>query len=133
MSDGWEYYAAKDLNIKAAPYPGERPYPNALDPSDGGNAGARSSLIDFDGDGLTTLEEYRAWRYTGSSFDAAKAGGTDLESPLGYSDGTKYSRAERDAAACRPWRGPRALASLHPALPFPATLRLQWRRRVARR
>ncbi len=39
MSDGWEYYAAKDLNIKAAPYPGERPYPNALDPSDGGGAG----------------------------------------------------------------------------------------------
>ena len=27
MSDGWEYYAAKDLNIKAAPYPGERPLP----------------------------------------------------------------------------------------------------------
>ena len=39
MSDGWEYYSAKDLNIKAAPYPGERPYPNGLDPSDGGSAG----------------------------------------------------------------------------------------------
>ena len=74
MSDGWEYYSAKDLNIKAAPYPGERPYPNALDPSDGGAAGARSSAIDFDGDGLTTLEEYRAWRFTGSAFDATKAG-----------------------------------------------------------
>ena len=32
MSDGWEYYSAKDLNIKAVPFPGKRPYPNALDP-----------------------------------------------------------------------------------------------------
>jgi hypothetical protein len=90
ISDGWEYYAAKDLNIKAVPYPGKRPFPNALDPSDGGT---RSSSYDFDGDGLTTAEEYRAWRITGSSFVASKAGGLDLESPLGYSDGTKYSRA----------------------------------------
>lgn len=37
MTDGWEYYSAKDLNIKAVPYPGKRPYPNALDPSDGGS------------------------------------------------------------------------------------------------
>ena len=35
MIDGWEYYAAKDLNNKAVPYPGKRPFPNALDPSDG--------------------------------------------------------------------------------------------------
>jgi hypothetical protein len=91
MSDGWEYYSAKDLNIKAVPYPGKRPYPNALDPSDGSSGPASS--YDFDGDGLTTKEEYRAWRITGSSFIAAKAGGLDLESPLGYSDGTKFSRA----------------------------------------
>ena len=90
ISDGWEYYAAKDLNIKAVPYPGKRPFPNALDPSDGGT---KFSSYDFDGDGLTTAEEYRAWRITGSSFIASKAGGLDLESPLGYSDGTKYSRA----------------------------------------
>jgi len=91
MTDGWEYYAAKDLNIKAVPYPGKRPFPNALDPSDGGSA--PSSKFDYDGDGLTTREEYRAWRITGSSFIASKAGGLDLESPLGYSDGTKFSRA----------------------------------------
>jgi hypothetical protein len=91
MTDGWEFYAAKDLNIKAVPYPGKRPYPNALDPSDGSDGSA--SRYDFDGDGLTTKEEYRAWRITGSSFVASKAGGLDLESPLGYSDGTKYSRA----------------------------------------
>jgi hypothetical protein len=90
MTDGWEYYAAKDLNVKAVPYPGKRPYPNALDPSDGGSG--PSSTYDYDGDGLSTREEYRAWRITGSSFVASKAGGLDLESPLGYSDGTKYSR-----------------------------------------
>ena len=91
MTDGWEYYAAKDLNIKAVPYPGKRPFPNALDPSDGGSG--PSSKYDYDGDGLSTREEYRAWRITGSSFVASKAGGLDLDSPLGYSDGTKYSRA----------------------------------------
>jgi hypothetical protein len=91
LSDGWEYYSAKDLNIKAVPYPGKRPYPNALDPSDGGAGPA--SAYDFDGDGLTSREEYRAWRITGSSFIPSKAGGGDLESPLRYSDGTKFSRA----------------------------------------
>jgi hypothetical protein len=118
MTDGWEYYAAKDLNIKAVPYPGKRPFPNALDPSDGG-AGATSSSIDFDGDGLTTLEEYRAWRFTGSSFDPNRVGGTDLESPLSYSDGTKYSRASEtpDEPA---WRGPQFGLPI-PSQPFPAT------------
>ena len=119
MSDGWEYYSAKDLNIKAVPYPGKRPFPNALDPTDGGSAGATASQIDFDGDGLTTLEEYRAWRYTGSSFDGAKAGGTDLESPLGYSDGTKYSRAS-ESPGVPAWRGP-GYGLGAPAEPFPAT------------
>jgi hypothetical protein len=103
MTDGWEFHAAKDLNVKAVPYPGERPYTNALDPSDGGPAGARASTVDFDGDGLTSLEEYRAWRYTGSSFIPEKAGGLDLESPLGYSDGTKYSRAS-EAPGVPAWR-----------------------------
>ena len=96
MTDGWEYWSAKDLNLKALPYPGKRPFPNPLDPSDGGAPGARFSNIDFDGDGLSTLEEYRAWRYTGS--------GPGLASALGYSDGTKSSRLD-DAPA-----GPAAIA-----------------------
>jgi hypothetical protein len=92
MTDGWEYWSAKDLNVKAVPYPGKRPFPNALDPSDGAPVGSGASSFDFDGDGLTTLEEFRAWRYTGRSVDPARAS-IGLESVLGYSDGTKYSRA----------------------------------------
>ncbi|MGH2848917.1 MAG: IPT/TIG domain-containing protein [Thermoleophilaceae bacterium] len=118
MTDGWEYYSAKDLNVKAVPYPGKRPFPNALDPTDGG-AGATFSSIDFDGDGLTTLEEYRAWRFTGSSFDGSRAGGVDLESPLSYSDGTKFSRAS-EVPGVPAWRGP-AYGLPAPAQPFPAT------------
>jgi hypothetical protein len=128
MTDGWEFWAAKDLNIKAVPYPGKRPFPNALDPSDGG--GGKFSEIDFDGDGLTTLEEYRAWRFTGSSFDPSRAGGTDLQSPLSYSDGTKFSRAS-EAPGVPAWRGP-AYGLPAPAQPFPATYDMngdlsQWR------
>jgi len=122
MSDGWEYWSAKDLNVKAVPYPGKKPFPNALDPSDGGPAGATFSNIDFDGDGLTTLEEYRAWRYTGSSFVEAKTGGTDLESPLGYSDGTKFSRAG-EAPGVPAWQSA-AFGLAPPAQPFPATFNL---------
>jgi hypothetical protein len=119
MTDGWEYWSAKDLNIKAVPYPGKKPFPNALDPSDGARGGATFSGIDFDGDGLTTLEEYRAWRVTGSSLDLAKAGGLDLESPLGYSDGTKFSRASV-APSAPAWTGP-AFGLPAPVYSFPAT------------
>ena len=119
MTDGWEYWSAKDLNIKAVPYPGKRPFTNALDPSDGGAPGATFSAYDFDGDGLTSLEEYRAWRYTGSPFDPSKAGGLDLESPLGYSDGTKFSRAS-ETPAVPAWRGP-SYGLPAPGYAFPAT------------
>jgi hypothetical protein len=119
MTDGWEYYSAKDLNIKAVPYPGSRPFPNALDPSDGGGPGATSSTVDFDGDGLTTLEEYRAWRYTGGSFVASMGGGTDLESALGYSDGTKFSRMN-SAPGVPAWRSA-SYGLTPPTQAFPAT------------
>jgi IPT/TIG domain len=117
MIDGWEYYAAKDLNIKAVPYPGKRPFPNALDPSDG-KAGDASAW-DFDGDGLKTYEEYRAWRRTGSSFNAAAVGGTDAASPLGYSDGTKTSRPS-EVPGVPAWRSA-AFGLSNPTEPFPST------------
>lgn len=109
--DGWEFYAAKDLNVKAVPYPGKRPFPNPLDPTD--------ATLDFDGDGLLASEEFRAWRITGSTFDPAKVGGTDLESSLGYSDGTKFSRGS-EAPGPPAWRGP-LYGVPAPTAPFPAT------------
>jgi hypothetical protein len=118
MTDGWEYFAAKDLNVKAVPYPGRRPFPNALDPSDGKQAGTGHSAWDFDGDGLTSYEEYRAWRRTGSSFNAGAGGGTDLGSPLGYSDGTKFSR-NTETPVVPGWRGP-SYGLPAPTAPFPA-------------
>lgn len=121
MTDGWEYWSAKDLNIKAVPYPGKRPFPNALDPTDGG-AGARASSFDFDGDGLTTLEEYRAWRYTGSNLDTSRTS-VGLESALGYSDGTKYSRAS-EVPPTPAWQSANHGLS-NPGQAFPDTYDLQ--------
>ncbi len=79
MSDFWEYKSALDYNSAASwrdavMYPGKRPYPNALDPTDKG--------LDFDGDGLTNWDEYRIW---------AKCGSKDLNKPLFMSDGTQTS------------------------------------------
>jgi hypothetical protein len=69
VPDGYEYVSALDLNSKALPYPGKRPYPNPLF-SDAG--------VDYDGDGLTLADEYAGWvRYGGSKF------------PLNLSDGTQ--------------------------------------------
>ncbi|MGH2744160.1 MAG: IPT/TIG domain-containing protein [Thermoleophilaceae bacterium] len=129
MTDGWEYYSARDLNVKAVPYPGKRPYTNALDPSDGAARGENGrplgmSGIDFDGDGLTSYEEYRAWRHTGSSVDLSQGGGIDLDSPLGYSDGTKTSRPG-ETPAVPAWRRQSYDPGLvNPGQPFPATFNL---------
>ena len=57
IEDGYEYQSALDLNHYPVnpplPYPGKRPYPNALDPSD--------ATTDYDGDGLKLSEEFAAW------------------------------------------------------------------------
>jgi len=72
IPDGYEYESALDYNTRALPYPGKRPYPNPLDPSD--------ANTDYDGDGLTLADEHAAWvAYGHSSF------------PLLYSDGTQTS------------------------------------------
>lgn len=76
VDDGYEYYAAKDLNQNNAPrvvdYPKQQSYPNPLDKGD--------ADVDHDGDGLTLTEEFKAWK---------KFGGDTL--PLSYSDGKQYS------------------------------------------
>ena len=90
LEDGWEYYAAKDLNVKAVPYPGERPFPNALDPSD--------ADVDYDGDFLRSGEEHALWKFTGRRFEAERTSNGVEDSPLGYSDGTQTSRREQAPA-----------------------------------
>ncbi|MCZ4495152.1 MAG: hypothetical protein JWP53_4083 [Conexibacter sp.] len=72
MIDGYEFWSAVDLNGAAVPYPGKRPWPNPLDPSDGG--------YDFDGDGLFLSQEYTLWKASGSGFPLTQ-----------YSDGTQNS------------------------------------------
>jgi hypothetical protein len=74
LTDGWEYQSALDLNSRAVPYPGSKPWPNPLDSSDAKN--------DFDGDGLLAWQEFQLWQYEGSHFNPD---GT-LSS---YSDGTQ--------------------------------------------
>jgi hypothetical protein len=70
LSDGYEFFSAIDLNGSAIPYPGTRPWPNALDPSD--------VNYDFDGDGLQLFQEYKLWKASGASFPLTQ-----------YSDGTQ--------------------------------------------
>jgi hypothetical protein len=85
LSDFWEYESGLDYNSTALPYPGERPYANALDPTDAG--------VDHDGDGLTALDEYRAW---------VKWGSKNAATPLFLSDGTQSSGGLVPVAAGNP-------------------------------
>ena len=85
VSDGYEHQSASDLNDDEhqepnvyLPYPGKRPYPNALDPSDAG--------IDHDGDVLTLGEEYSLWLYTIRNW-----GDPGKLSALSYSAGEQYT------------------------------------------
>jgi len=80
VSDGYEYQSALDLNRTTGtsaipyPYPGKRPYPNPLDPSDAGT--------DYDGDGLTQRDEFQGSKFLGWTNDLAH---------LPYSDGNQHS------------------------------------------
>lgn len=94
ITDGYEYASAVDLNNDdyrnpsvSLPYPGARPYPNPLDGSD--------FNTDFDGDGLTMVQEFDLWKYT-----VAHGADPSLEH-LTYSDGLKYSIYSRDAQGRR--------------------------------
>jgi hypothetical protein len=60
------------------PYPAKTPYPNPLF-ADGD--------VDYDGDSLTLITEYKLWKYT---YEVNHTAGRTL-APLSYSDGNQYS------------------------------------------
>src|SRR3954471_1498795 len=83
IEDGFEYRSAVDLNNDeyqnpnaSLPYPGDRPYPNPLDPSDGST--------DYDGDTLSQNVEQALWKFSTTPANRTL-------SPLTYSDGLQYS------------------------------------------
>lgn len=77
LADGWEFFSAQDLNQRAVPYPGKRPWPNALDPD---------SQFDYDGDGLTAKQEFTLWNSFGRPYQTI-----ENRDQLLYSDGTQAS------------------------------------------
>jgi hypothetical protein len=77
LLDGWEYLSALDLNTNALPYPGKRPYPNAL---------FADAEVDHDGDGLHAWVEHLLWWKGGHKY------------PLDYSDGTQTTVNEPTGA-----------------------------------
>ncbi len=90
VQDGYEWRSALDLNDDEdeepntfLPYPGKRPYPNALDPSD--------ASVDFDGDSLSLTEEQGLWLYS-----VAHGSARTLDA-LTYSDGEQYTISTRGA------------------------------------
>jgi hypothetical protein len=94
VEDGYEFQSALDLNrypsVLPLPYPGRRPYPNALDPSDG--------TTDYDDDGLWLSEEYKLWvKY--SNDGVLRGGRPQTLSGLLYSDGLQKSIDPAPASA----------------------------------
>ena len=84
VGDGYEYKSAVDLNNddyqepnQSLPYPGKRPYPNPLDPSD--------ANTDFDGDSLELGVEQGLWLISSSPAERT------LANLLSYSDGLQHS------------------------------------------
>jgi hypothetical protein len=85
--DGYEYQSAVDLNDDefqhpntVLPYPGKRPYPNAL---------FADADVDYDGDTLTLKEEHDLWVYTWNVTHTDPRALGDMS----YSDGKQYSRS----------------------------------------
>ncbi len=73
LLDGWEYMSGLDLNRNALPYPGKRPYPNAL---------FADATVDHDGDGLHAWVEHGLWWAGGAKY------------PIDYSDGDQKTKPE---------------------------------------
>jgi hypothetical protein len=78
LLDGWEYMSALDLNTNALPYPGKRPYPNAL---------FADAEVDYDGDGLKSWLEHALWWNGGRKY------------PIDYSDGNQKTTGDPVGAA----------------------------------
>src|SRR4051794_8875727 len=95
VPDFYEYEAGLDYNSLALPYPGKRPYPNALDPTD--------VNVDHDSDGLPLWAEYLA----------TKKFGTPGDRNLFLSDGTQNSME------AKPGFGYQGAGSRHGQVPAP--------------
>lgn len=97
IDDGYEVQSSIDLNnyprTTPLPYPGKRPYPNALDPSDSGT--------DYDGDSLQLREEFLLWERF-SADGVRRSGRPTTLSNLLYSDGLQRSIDPRPAAPSDP-------------------------------
>jgi hypothetical protein len=101
VDDGYEVQAAIDLNHYPAtpplPYPGKRPYPNALDPGD--------AAIDYDGDGLRLREEFQLWeRYAADGVPRSGVPAFPLQpgERMVYSDGLQKSLSPPPPAPADP-------------------------------
>jgi hypothetical protein len=81
VEDAFEYYSARDLNSNAVPYPGARPFPNALDGTD--------ADTDFDGDGMTSKEEFAVWNQAAGRVLPVNPGES-----FPYSDGNQTSPSD---------------------------------------
>jgi hypothetical protein len=117
MQDGWEYQSATDLNrlsCPAAEYPvpcspvqprpSKRPYPNPLDANDAG--------ADYDGDNLTSAQEYAAW---------VRKPGHAIAGGLWYSDGLQASVDDNPADGCRGMAVPTLTIPASLAIPLPSS------------
>ena len=80
LLDGWEYLSALDLNDNAVPYPGKRPFPNAL---------FADADVDYDGDAMPAWAEHAMWWGGGHKY------------PLDYSDGDQHTVNELTGTS--PW------------------------------
>ncbi len=103
MSDFWEYQSALDLNLRALPYPGKRPYPNPLH---------ADQNVDYDGDGMLGWQEHAMWvKYGNAATSLNYSAGTQRSEPAsGLTDDRRdvdadglYNHLEANGRMQRSW------------------------------